>query len=214
MIYNITYSNGDRTDIINYILSNKKNNPNYKVIDVGGSYGGWSTPYVDAIVDFNNITLNNINNIIFFKIDITNPNDYEEILSYIKINGKFDFCICTHTLEDIMNPIFVCEQIEKISNEGYISFPSKYRELSRIEGNYRGYIHHRWIFNPKDDYILSFPKINYIEDNKFDKIADNSINLFDLSFYWKNKINIKYLNNNFLGPSVGHVIEYYNSLFL
>ena len=214
MIYNINYSNGDRTEIINYILSNKKNNSNYKVIDVGGSYGGWSTPYVDAIVDFNNITLNNINNIIFFKIDITNPNDYDELLSYIEKNGKFDFCVCTHTLEDIMNPIFVCEQIEKISNEGYISFPSKYAELSRIEGNYRGYIHHRWIFNPKDDYILGFPKINYIEDNKFDKIADNSINLFDLSFYWKNKINIKYLNNNFLGPSVGHVIEYYNSLFL
>ena len=214
MIYNIKYSNGDKTNIINYILSNKKNNANYKVIDVGGSYGGWSTPYVDAIVDFNDITSNNINNIIFFKIDITNPNDYDELLEYIKINGKFDFCICTHTLEDIMNPIFVCEQIEKISNEGYISFPSKYCELSRIEGKYRGYIHHRWIFHPKDDYILGFPKINYIEDNKFDKIANNSINVFDLSFYWKNKINIKYVNNNYLGPSVNHVIEYYNELFL
>jgi hypothetical protein len=214
MIYNINYSNGDRTEIINYILSNKKNNSNYQVIDVGGSYGGWSTPYVDAIVDFNDIKSNNINNIIFFKIDITNPNDYDELLSYIEKNGKFDFCVCTHTLEDIMNPIFVCEQIEKISNEGYISFPSKYAELSRIEGNYRGYIHHRWIFNPKDDYILGFPKINYIEDNKFDKIANNSINLFDLSFYWKNKINIKYVNNNYLGPSVNHVIQYYNDLFL
>ena len=67
-----------------------------------------------------------------FKCDITNPNDYNELLTYVTQNGKFDFCICTHTLEDIMNPIFVCEQIEKISNEGYIAFPSKYRELSRI----------------------------------------------------------------------------------
>ena len=211
--YNFKISNGLRNNFLEYIHHKRTSNANFTVIDVGGSMNGWSSQYVDAIVDFNDLPIAE-HKIKHFKCDITHPDSWTEILQYVEDNGKFDFCICTHTLEDIMNPIFVCEQIEKISNEGYISFPSKYRELSRIEGNYRGYIHHRWIFNPKDDYILSFPKINYIEDNKFDKIADNSINLFDLSFYWKNKINIKYLNNNFLGPSVGHVIEYYNSLFL
>jgi hypothetical protein len=168
---------------------------------------------VDAIVDFNNMNINS-SNIVFFNLDITNPNEYNELLTYVEKNGKFDFCICTHTLEDIMNPIFVCEQIEQIANEGYIAFPSKYRELSRIEGNWRGYIHHRWIFTPKDDYILSFPKINYIEDLIFDKVADSSEDKFDLSFYWKDKINIKYVNNNFLGPSVNDVIGYYNYLLL
>jgi len=212
MLYNIKISNGNRVDVINYINLCRQINPNYRVVDVGGSHGGWSAPYVNAIIDFNDIPSQT--SIKHFKCDITNPNDYNEIMAHIEENGKFDFCICTHTLEDIMNPVFVCEQIEKISKEGYIAFPSKYRELARIEGYYRGYIHHRWIFIPKEDYILSFPKINYIEDPTFNKVANADNNVCDLSFYWKTHIKIKYVNNNYLGPSAYAVISYYNELLL
>lgn len=214
MIFNIKLSNGDRSDLINYILK-KKNEGDFKVIDVGGSVNGWSSPYVDAVVDFNDLEKNNTN-IKHFKCDITHPDSYEEILNYVNKNGKFHFCICTHTLEDIINPVYVCEQICKISNEGYISFPSKFRELSRFEGgNYRGYIHHRWIFKVKDgNKIVAFPKINLIENNKlFDKIANMSDDLKDLSFYWKDNIEINYVNNNYLGPNPASVINYYNDLY-
>ncbi len=34
----------------------------------------------------------------------------------------------------------------------------------------------------------------------------------DLSFTWNEKIHINYINNNYLGPSVGHVVNYYNQL--
>lgn len=210
MLYNIKIGDGNRADVINYIHMQKQINPNYRVVDVGGAHGGWSAPYVDAIVDFNDIPLNS--SIKHFKCDITNPNDYSELMTHVEQNGKYDFCICTHTLEDIMNPAFVCEQIEKISKEGYIAFPSKHRELARIEGYYRGYIHHRWIFIPKEDYILSFPKINYIEDPIFNKVANAANNVCDLSFYWKDRIKIKYVNNNYLGPNVSAVISYYNEL--
>jgi hypothetical protein len=36
MIYNISISDGNRDNLIHYILKNKEKNPNYKVIDVGG----------------------------------------------------------------------------------------------------------------------------------------------------------------------------------
>ena len=72
MLYNIKISNGDRADVINYINSCRQINPNYKVVDVGGAHGGWSAPYVDAIVDFNDIPLQS--SIKHFKCDITNPN--------------------------------------------------------------------------------------------------------------------------------------------
>ena len=212
MLYNIKLSNGDKSELIAYILERKKQG-NFSVVDVGGSVNGWSAPYVDAVIDFNLLEINKTN-IIHFNCDITHPDSYKEVFEYIEKNGKFDFCICTHTLEDIINPVFVCEQICKISKEGFISFPSKFRELCRCVGNYRGYIHHRWIFKvSNNNEIIGYPKINMIENNtSFDKIANFSDNIKDLSFYWKDSIEIKYVNNNYLGPNPASVIEYYNDL--
>jgi len=213
--YNFKVSDGSRNDVIEYIQRNK-NEKTFKVIDVGGSTGGWSSNYVDAIVDINDFSSNN-DRIKHFKCDITHPNSWKEILEYVENNGKFDFCICTHTLEDIINPVYVAEQIEKIAKEGYIAVPTKYRELSRFEINgcnsFRGYIHHRWIFDVVDNIFIGYPKINYIEINSdFDKISDLDNNKLDLSFFWKDKIDIIYLNNNYLGPSGFDVMIYYNNL--
>jgi hypothetical protein len=211
--YNFKIGNGDREDIISHIL-NKKTQGAFKVIDVGGSLCGWSSNIIDAIMDFND-PVTHTNKIIQFKCDITHPDSWKDVLQYVKDNGKFDFCICTHTLEDIMNPIFVCEQIQKIANEGYIAFPSKYRELSRFEGQYRGYIHHRWIFDASNNNIIAYPKINYIDSTDvFNKIAEYNHNVSDLSFYWKDSIDISYINNNYLGPDVRSVIGYYNNLLI
>ena len=215
MIYNINITNGNRDDVLTYI-NKKKENGKFTVVDVGGSAAGWSSPVIDCLIDFNDPIIGLP--FIHFKCDITHPDSWTEILDYVKENGKFDFCICTHTLEDIMNPVYVSEQICKIANEGYIAVPSKHRELSRFEiGNngYRGYIHHRWIFNIENDTFVGYPKLNYLDANiNFDAIADFSENKYDLSFYWKNDINIKYMNDNYLGPNVGAVIDYYNGLFI
>lgn len=180
--------------------------------------GGWSMPYIDAIVDVNSLTSESPK-IRFFQYDITDPEQWSQILEYVNVHGKFDFCICTHTLEDIMNPGYVCNQICKIAKEGYIAFPSKYRELSRNldnpRYNYRGYIHHRWIFtihqNPRR--VVAFPKINYLDSNDvFDNIANASDEICDLNFFWKDEIEFEYLNGNFLGPNVNTVLRLYDNL--
>jgi len=236
MIYNVQVNNGNRSSVINYINKNKIYEK-FSVIDVGGTMNGWSQPYIDALVDFNEQKEdpmekleegeNSENNKetkkrkpLFFKCDISHPNSWVPILEYVEKNGKFDFCICTHTLEDIINPGFVCEQICKIAKEGYIAFPSKYRELCRNVDNdlynYRGYIHHRWIFTIRenDKKIVAFPKINYLDSEpKFDQIANPDNDCCDLNFFWKENIEFEYLNNNFLGPNVVAVLKYYDELF-
>lgn len=214
-IHNVKIANNDRNSVIKFIEIQKSNGP-FTVIDVGGSLGGWSMPVVDAIVDFNEPIIDPTNkNIKQFKCDITHPDSWIDIIEYVKEHGKFNFCICSHTLEDIMNPVFVCEQIEKIADSGYIAVPSKYRELSRFETGYgyRGYIHHRWIFDIIDNVFIGYPKINYLDSNSiFDQIADINEDRSDLSFYWESKIDIKYINNNYLGPNVTSVMRYYENL--
>jgi hypothetical protein len=65
----------------------------------------------------------------------------------------------------------------------------------------------------KNNVVIGFPKIGFLENCKaFDSIADIANNKADLSFYWENSIEIVYLNNNFLGPNVQSVIEYYADL--
>jgi len=228
MIYNVKISNENRNHIIDFV-NEKRNFGNFTVVDVGGSAAGWSAPIVNVIIDFN-APNENTNNIKHFKSDITHPDGWIEVLDYVEKNGKFDFCICTHTLEDIMNPGYVCEQISKIAKEGYIAIPSKYRELSKFETYYtipskfrdslnpefvghRGYIHHRWIFTIKNNELIGFPKIGYIDKATiFDRIANFDENICDLSFFWKDSVSVKYLNNNYLGPTSHDVVSYYDNL--
>lgn len=151
-----------------------------------------------------------------FACDITHPDSWKGILEYVEIHGKYDFCICSHTLEDINCPVYVGEQISKIAKSGYIAVPSKYRELARFErgaNSYRGYIHHRYIFDMSGDVCVGYPKINYLDSTSaFDNIATVADDKKDLSFYWKDQIDIVYLNQNYLGPSVSAVISYYDAL--
>ena len=41
----------------------------------------------------------------------------------------FDFSTCSHTLEDVPDPIAICRQLVRVSKAGYIEVPSKLREI-------------------------------------------------------------------------------------
>lgn len=58
----------------------------------------------------------------------------------------FDFSICSHVLEDIRDPVFLCSEIIRISKAGYIECPSRLVEqcVGVESRNYCGYHHHRW----------------------------------------------------------------------
>ncbi|MGB2621964.1 MAG: hypothetical protein WA857_16730 [Candidatus Acidiferrum sp.] len=59
----------------------------------------------------------------------------------------FDFAICSHLLEDIRDPIWVCSELRRIAKAGYIESPSRVVEQSKGVENPRhaGYYHHRWL---------------------------------------------------------------------
>lgn len=61
----------------------------------------------------------------------------------------FDYVICSHVLEDIRDPIWVCSELERVSKAGYIESPSyAYETAYGIEGKMlAGACHHRWFID-------------------------------------------------------------------
>ena len=66
---------------------------------------------------------------------------------------QFDYVVCSHLLEDIRDPIWVCSELQRIAKAGYIEVPSRVEEQSRgIEHpKYAGYYHHRWLISRDGD---------------------------------------------------------------
>lgn len=65
---------------------------------------------------------------------------------------QFDFAICSHLLEDVRDPIWVCSELSRIAKAGYIEVPSRVVEQSKgIEHPcFTGYHHHRWLVSECD----------------------------------------------------------------
>ncbi len=60
--------------------------------------------------------------------------------------NQFDFAICSHTLEDVRDPVFVCAELQRVAKAGYVEVPSLREELTYgIQGPWVGWGHHHWL---------------------------------------------------------------------
>ena len=121
-------SDGNRKEVVE-MLRRRKERSHYTVVDVGGSMNSWSSPVANAFVDVTLPPPTVGKNLTFFKADIQNPRTWGEIKEYVRIHGKFNFSICSHTLEDLSLPPLTLRLLEDISHDGFIATPTKYREL-------------------------------------------------------------------------------------
>jgi hypothetical protein len=204
-----TNSVADREQCLAH-LHNKKYS---RVIDVGGSANSWALEYCTHFFDI--VESKHLDNKIQFIGNMTLVDDWNIILEDVAKNGKFDFAICTHTLEDVCNPNLVCNMISKIAKKGFVSVPSKFYEFTRHEGPWRGWHHHRWIYDFKDKEIIVYPKLSFIDYidkfNILEQKLNPSIN-GELQWFWQNELKINIVNNDWMGPSLSSVIEYYCGL--
>lgn len=162
-----------------------------KIIDIGGA-NSFAHGHLDALIDIRQpqATAKHI-----FVGDIDLPEVWYNVLNHADHYGKWDYAICTHTLEDINNPFFATKMIQTIALAGFIAVPSKYRELSRFSGPFRGFIHHRWIYDVIDGVLTAFPKFNLIEDKRFDPAVLKLDGRDELVVEWEEQIGMKLLND-------------------
>lgn len=79
---------------------------------------------------------------------------------------SIDYCTCSHTLEDIRDPLWVCSEMRRVAKAGYIEIPSRLSEQCRGESTgIVGIPHHRWLIEIENDHIKFFQKYHSIHFN-------------------------------------------------
>jgi hypothetical protein len=78
--------------------------------------------------------------------------------------GKFDYVICSHTLEDIRDPIGVCKEMMRVGRAGYIETPAAVTELTRgvQSPHWCGWQHHRWLVQKEEGGLVFFGKQHHV----------------------------------------------------
>lgn len=61
-------------------------------------------------------------------------------------DDQFDFAVCSHTLEDVRDPVWVCSELDRVAKAGYIEVPSRLEEQTwGVNGEWVGWSHHHWL---------------------------------------------------------------------
>ena len=201
MITRWEYTN--RGELRSYVKQIIKEN-NYETIDVGGSADYWSYPECKSIIDLSEPPQEDVS---FFKINLDSS---KQLKRFVKTGKKYDFSICSHTLEDVFNVINLVKFLETISDRGYIAVPSKKDEYSKLYNNpYRGNAHHKQFFDIKNNKLVVYPKYSWSEiDKRSDQIAELNIKE-DLILFWEKKIPVKPFSNKIIHNGDSGLINYF-----
>jgi hypothetical protein len=79
---------------------------------------------------------------------------------------EIDFVVCSQTLEDLRDPLWVCSEMIRVGKCGYIEVPSRVAESSRgIEPGQVGWSHHRWLIDIVDNHIYFTMKYHKIHSH-------------------------------------------------
>lgn len=161
------------------------------VLDVGGC----SKPLAraDFVIDFNPYEKRGKKGLIGAGPENFNKNTWvvQDICSRQPFPFKdkqFDFVFCSHTLEDVKDPVWVCQEIMRVGKKGYIETPSRWIESKKGVGGklkasrrLAGYFNHQWfveVIEGKIIFTTKTPLIHVIKEFQIKKVPSPIIEFF------------------------------------
>src|SRR4051794_9208567 len=91
-------------------------------------------------------------------------------------DDQFDFVICSHTLEDVRDPIWVSQELQRVGKSGYVEVPSRLEEQTvGVNGNWPGWAHHRWLCEVRDGGIEFVHKSHALSGGGFTVAAEYTL---------------------------------------
>jgi hypothetical protein len=96
---------------------------------------------------------------------------------------QFDYVICSHVLEDLRDPLWVCSELRRIAKRGYIETPSRLAESSRgwESPHIAGLSHHRWLVECEGNKLVFMMKYHVIHSHWRFSLPDSFLQSLDES---------------------------------
>ncbi|MDB5433240.1 MAG: FkbM family methyltransferase [Caulobacter sp.] len=197
--------------LMDYLRARKAACPDFSVIDVGAAANPWSGEVLNATFDMNESGAAPLH----FTGNFNDLRSWDPVLRHVAKHGRFSYCICSHTLEDLAYPALTLEMLPRIADAGYVCVPSRYLESLKPEQPYRGFIHHRWVLDNMGQDLVLAPKIGLLEHLALAGEADwgNHPERFEFQMTWRGAIAFTPLNGDYLGPTRDYVIGLYGQFF-
>ena len=109
---------------------------------------------------------------------------------------QFDFVFCSHTLEDVKDPAWVCSELIRVGKRGYIEAPSRWQESKKGVGGklkyprkLAGYFNHSWFVELLDGVLTFTTKTPFIHILKDFQIKKDHPEI--LEFFWEGDFKYK-----------------------
>ena len=169
-----------------FIDNQIKQNPNWKVLDIGCGF----TAHEKANV----------------VCDVQDLSNFYKDKKFVKLNDKklpfsdkeFDFVIASHVIEHVEDVSFFIKELERVSFKGYIELPTPLEDNLVFE-NKNDHIWHLE-FNDIENKLLIKKKIQYIEPlitvSTAKKLAKFFKQSLILELFWDNSIEFELIENN------------------
>jgi hypothetical protein len=82
-------------------------------------------------------------------------------------DGEIDFVVCSQTLEDVRDPLWVCSEMVRVAKRGYVEVPTRENESSRgLFAGIVGFPHHRWLIDIAGDELVFTMKYHLIHGDR------------------------------------------------
>ena len=169
-----------------YIQSVLSKNKNWKILDIGCGYSA--------------------NELATTICDVQDLSKFYKDKNFIKLEKKqlpfednqFDFVIASHVLEHVEDLKFFINELERVSNKGYIELPTKLEDNLVFE-NKKDHLWHM-DFNDVDSKLIISKKLQFVEPvltvSMAHKLRKNFKNSFILELYWENEIDYDFTNDD------------------
>ena len=170
----------------NYIQKILSKNSNWKILDIGCGYS--ANEFANTICDVQDLS------------------KFYEGKNFVKLDGNrlpfednhFDFVIASHVLEHVEDYKFFINELERVSNKGYIELPTKLEDNLVFENKKA----HIWQmeFDDNNSKLLISKKLQFIEPiltvSMLQQFRKNFKSSLILELYWENKIDYDFVKSD------------------